>query len=71
MEKYIVIEDWMVGTGFKGVDLIAFAIVYDGLSKKWTHSSITKYAASWDIVIPDYIWTAVMREIEREEADEK
>lgn len=60
-QRYIIIDRWMVDTGYEGADLIAYAIVWDGLSKGWKYSSITKFANDFNIVIPDYIWTAVLR----------
>ena len=59
----------MLDTGYRGADLIAFAIVWDGFSRDWKHSAITKFAACWGIVIPDYIWGTVIRL--REEGGEK
>ena len=60
-QGYIVISEWMVDTGYEGADLIAYAIVWDGLSKDWHPTSINKFAARFNVVIPDYIWTAVLR----------
>lgn len=66
---FIVIQEWMVDTLYEGTDLIAYAIVWDGLDKGWKFSAITKFADRYNIVIPDYIWTAVLRM--REDMDEK
>lgn len=68
-EDYIVIQRWMVDTLYEGVDLIAYAIVWDGLMKGWKYSSIYKFAKRFNVAIPDYIWTAVLRA--REDLDEK
>jgi hypothetical protein len=68
-ERYIVIPEWMVDTGYEGVELISFAIVWEGFDKGWKYSAITKFAERYNIVIPDYIWTAVLRM--REDMDEQ
>lgn len=68
-DTLIVIQEWMVDTGYEGADLIAFAIVWEGFDKGRKYSAITKFADRYNIVIPDYIWAAVLRM--REDLDEK
>lgn len=68
-QSFILIQEWMVDTGYTGADLIAFAIVWDGFLKGWKLSSIKRFADRYNIVIPDYIWPAVLRL--RKDLDEK
>ena len=60
-ERYIIITEWMVESGYKGADLLAFAIVWDGLAHDWTYDSITKFAARFNVIIPPSIWTTAQR----------
>ena len=68
-DTFIVIQEWMVDTGYEGADLVAFAIVWEGFDNGRKYSAITKFADRYNIVIPDYIWAAVLRM--REDLDEK